>query len=57
MDKSSLVTYNLVVPLNLDLGISSQLGGVSAVQTYHFMGFSPIPLDDLPTHSLINPLG
>ena len=37
--------------------MSSQLGGVSAVQTYHFMGFSLIPLDDLSIHYLINPLG
>ena len=56
MEWSSLVTYNLVVLLNLDLGISNQLGGVSAVQTYPFMDFSLIPLDDLSTISLFNPL-
>ena len=30
--------YDLVVPLNLDIGISSQLGRVSIVLTLHFYG-------------------
>ena len=48
--------YKEVVPLNLDLGISKQLGWVSFVSTSPFMGFSLIPLDDFSTNSLFNPL-
>ena len=48
--------YNYVVLLNQDLGISSQQGWVSFVSIYYFIGFSPIPLDDLSISSPFNPL-
>ena len=45
-----------VVPLNLDLGISNQLGWVSFTEARYFIGFKPIPLDALSTSSLGKPL-
>ena len=48
--------FSLVIPLNLDLGISSPLGWVSTVSTYYIVSISPIALDDFSTRSLFNPL-
>ena len=51
-DTTSL--HDSVVPLNLDLGISSQLGCHPG--DFYVKGFNPIPLDEQFTYSLLKPL-
>ncbi|KAF5958867.1 hypothetical protein HYC85_006092 [Camellia sinensis] len=55
VDKGVTSVVIKVVPLNLDLGISSQLGWVFIPVTSK--GLSPIPFDDVSTNTQFNPLG